>query len=162
MTRKNFLAATILLAAAIFMLFRWPWVTVIEFEARGESGDEVIRVNANKDEGTLLHDSATGRQWKKYRFEQFWIPENIRIYFMNPPVPNGPARVLYIDNGIVKLYRLNVFGDVLSRKDILNIDSRYLGLDGKPLFEVDSAPMATIRGGITGWAGFYDLYPEVN
>lgn len=52
----------------------------------------------------------------------------------------------YIDNAIVKLYRLNVFSDVLTRKDILNIDSRHQGLDGKLLFEEGSAPMATIRG----------------
>lgn len=162
MTRNKLLAVAVLLAAAIFMLFRWPWVTAIEFEARGESGDEVLRVTANKDTVTLLHDSVTGKQWRKYRFERFWMPENIRIYYLIQPAAGEPARVLYIDNAIVKLYRLNVFGDVLTRKDILNIDSRYLGLDGKPLFEEGSAPMATIRGGITGWAGFYDLYPRVN
>jgi hypothetical protein len=101
----------------------------------------------------------TGKQWRKYNLEIIGPFSNIRILYLNSPKPTDPARLFYIRNGIVKLYKKNLLGKVIVRKDILNIDSIYRGLDGEPLFKEDSLPMATVRGGITGWTGYWELYP---
>lgn len=153
------LSAAVLVPAAVFGLFRLPLASVIEFQARGEVGDEEIRVTAAQDENILLHDTIAGKEWRTYRFERFGLPDNIRIYFLNKPKLGDPNRLLYIRNGIVKLYKKNMFGHVLARKDLLNIDSIYRDFDGSSMFQAESMPMATVRGGITGWAGFYELYP---
>lgn len=163
MKRAEFVLISGLVAcAAVFLLLvllSWPILTTIEFEGRGETGGEVIRVSADKGLVTLLPDSAVDRHWRRYRFERVWIPLDIRIYFMNQAKPDEPTRVFYIKEGIVKLYGFNIFGRRLFTKDILNIDSEYRGLEGKRLFPVESASMATIRGGITGWSGYYELTP---
>jgi hypothetical protein len=159
----NRLALSIAIAlippAAAYALLHWPLMSAFEFDARGERGDELIRVTVGDSQRVLVQDAAVGSIWRKYRFEQLGDPVRIRICFLNPSKPNEPARVLYIDSGIVRLHRMNVFGHVLARRDILNADSRYLGLDGQRLFETDSMPMGVVRGGITGWAGCYELYP---
>lgn len=163
MKRADIVVRTGLLACAVvfllLVLLRWPILTTIEFEGRGETGSELIRVSAAKGFVTLLPDSPVDRGWKKYRFERVWMPLDIRIYFLNQSGPNEPTRVLYIKEGIVKLYGFNIFGQHLVTKDILDINSEYRGPEGKKLFPVESVPMATIRGGITGWSGYYELTP---
>lgn len=137
-----------------------PFTSVIEFEARGHFGDETIRVYKNGRFTTLLDATQIGKAWKVFTLETIGPVSNIRIYYLNAPKPTDPPRLLYIHHGIVKFYKKNLLGNVISRQDILNIDSTYNGMDDKPLFPVKSLPMATVRSGITGWTGYYELYPN--
>jgi len=155
--RKLVLVLAAVLPAMTFYLAQGA-VTIIEFEARGHFGDETIRLTANKDSLRLLDETRVGKEWKTYRVKTIWPVHDVRLYYLNRPKPIDPPRLLYIYQGIVKLYRKDIFGNVLVRKDILNINSAYLGLDGKELFAEDSTPMGSVRGGITGWTGYYELY----
>lgn len=159
--KKRFLivAAAVLLPLSAAALLWWPLVSVVEFEAKGYFGDERIRVTRNWGSATLLADARTGTEWRTYSFEILGPLHDIRIHYLGRPHPSDPPGMLYIHNGIVKLHRKNLLGHTVSRKDILNIESTYHGPKGGSWFKEDSAQMATVRGGITGWAGYYELYP---
>jgi len=153
-----FVGAAILFPLFVALLLRWPLAYSIEFDARGEFGDEEIRVTKNWNSITLLDEVRLGKEWKKYHLESFGYINDVRIYCLNLN-STDPARQITIRNGVVKLYVKNMMGSIVDRMDMLNIHSRYLGLDQSPLFKDDSMAMATVRGGITGWTGYYEMYP---
>jgi hypothetical protein len=159
--KKRFLVvvAALLLPILPYLLFKYPLISVIEIEVRGHNGDEKMRITRNSGLLRLLDDTEVGKEWKKFRFEANGYLGNLRIYYLNANKPDAPARMLYIHNGIVKRYGKNLLGEVVSRKDILNIESTYHGFDGRILFDEDSEPMTTVRGGMTAWEGYYELYP---
>jgi len=154
----------ILLALAVpplvgYFSLTWPLVSEIEFEAKGLHGDETIRITANDDATLLLTDTRMSREWEVYRAGIWGHVKNIRLHYLTRPKASDPPRILYIHNGIIKLYRRSLLGVLIERKDILNIDAKYLSQNGEPLFPIDSVPMGSVRGGITGWTGYYELYP---
>lgn len=142
-----------------YVLFFWPMESVIEFQARGETGKEILRVTKNWSMVTLLKDEPVGKKWRTYRLETSGPLVNVRIYFMNPAGASPLGKVLYIRNGLVKCHSQTLFGHQFAGRDILDIESTYHYANAWLPIREDSAMMATVRSGVTGWAGFYELYP---
>lgn len=144
------------------VVLKFPLFAVVEFEAKGHFGDEMIRVTGDSDGITFLLNISAGTVWKRYRIKTDGLLSNLRIWYLGRSERASAPGVFYIRDGVVKLYKINVLGHVVSRHDILNISSTYQGFNGKVLFEKESSNMGTVRGGITGWKGFYELYTNFN
>ena len=132
--------------------------SILSFQARGEIGDELIRVTKDDDAVILLPDTIVGKKYMPYRLENIGNFKNIRIYFLNRSDPEIP-RAVYLRDGYIKLYKKNALNTILLRKDLLNITSTYHDPSGKQIFDKDSWPMAVNRSGIMGWQGYLELYP---
>ena len=84
---------------------------------------------------------------------------NIQLFCLNLN-STSPPRQLSVYSGVVRVYRKNLLGNVIDKKDWLNVESQYYSPEGNLQFGADSATMATLRGGITGWTGYYQLVAD--
>lgn len=142
--------------------------SLVEFQARGERGDEIIRVTVNGGKVVLLQQGRLSKAWRAYKFRIFGSLRDVQIYLAKIDVTPPSSGVLYIRDGVVKFYRSTLFGRKVFAQDILNVRATYRALNGlsdprasgRELFAEDSEQMATVRSGITGWLGYYELITE--
>lgn len=137
-------------------LLSYPFIYSIEFSVRGYHGDERIAVTKNDGAKVLLTETAIGKGWKKIRLTSYFPVTNIQLLCLNLNSID-PPRQISISSGVIRVYRVNLMGNVIEKRDWLNVDSQYFSPEGGLQFGSDSPTMATLRGGITGWTGYYQL-----
>ena len=139
------------------LFFYWslvhPFIHVIEFDIRGYTGDEEVRISKNWGLQEILPRTIIGKDWKFIKVVSYGPVINLQIHLPNL---NAPPRMITLLSGVVRVHRKNILGNLLDRCDWLNIHSQYINHHGKALDET-SATMASIRSGYSGWSGHYNL-----
>ncbi len=146
----SFLPAGLLIS---YWSLAFPVINVIEFDIRGYTGEEEIRLTKNWGIQEILPNMKIGEDWKSIKIVSCGPVMNLQMYFPNL---NSPPRMVTLQGGVVRVYRKNILGDVLDRCDWLNSHSRYITYQEGPLKET-SAAMASVRSGYSGWSGYYHM-----
>lgn len=144
-------AIALAIGAALVIPVRYT----ITFSASGLNGDEEIRLSKNWGTRTILPKTALSKDFREFSATT-WLPIfNLRLYCsnLNSETPPRQTNILF---GVIKVSRWNILGNLVDESDWLNIDSEYRSDEGVT-YEANSATMATIRSGITGWTGYYVL-----
>lgn len=143
-------AGPLLCVAALWL----PWTTEVRLDVMGDVGTETFEITRNNRLLRVVGPITPGPMLRTVVAECFGPVWNLQIRVTGL---NGEPRLFKIKDGVVAVTRRNLFGQVLSSEDWLNIDTRYVGYKHEELYPVESEIMANIRAGYCGVNGQYLL-----